>query len=358
MELAWIENQFDRYFAHPINRGWMTVMRRWTDSEPFLRAWPILRNQYSRGFVQFCERILNLGEPPAQWCRVTHPDHKPFQAILEEFDEEFQREWSHLTKTEGQQSAQHNLLDLGQYLNKAVRCSSLKRLGAEIVPSDLDARHGLSRHGAAEPPEDRYLAWVLTWGLPNEKAGEIWLNEHERPWSFLTGADRKYASKRISDEPGIANPAADAAAMKKYPIGLVVAFPSSDTGPNADPVSRDRLYEAPQNNDPESDRFLELVVWIRGPYRSMGLGRECLPRILGHSLKREEVSDHFGIEDQTIFTRYPRMSLYSGERVQQSQWMSFFFDQGFVVHFDDRKDWRNIGGHWSNREVRLVRKLS
>jgi hypothetical protein len=144
----------------------------------------------------------------------------------------------------------------------------------------------------------------------------------------------------------------------KYPIGLVVAFPSSDTGPNDATVSRDRLYEAPQNNDPESDRFLELVVWIRGPYRSMGLGRECLPQILGHSLKREEVRDHFGVEDQTIFTRYPRMSLYSGERVQQSQWMSFFFDQGFVVHFDDRKDWRNVDTHWSNREVRLVRKLS
>ena len=89
----------------------------------------------------------------------------------------------------------------------------------------------------------------------------------------------------------------------------------------------------------------------------MGLGRESLPQILTTSLNRAAVKRHFGFEDDLIYTRYPRMSLYSGERVQQAQWMSFFFDQGFVVHFDDRKDWKEESKHWSNRELRLVRKL-
>ncbi|MBI1323527.1 hypothetical protein GC170_10125 [bacterium] len=358
LELAWIENQFDRYFAHPINRGWMTVMRRWTDSEPFLRAWPILRNQYSRGFVQFCERILNLGEPPAQWCRVTHPDHQPFKAILNEFDREFQREWSHLTKTEGQQKAHHALLDLGEYLKKAVRCSGRGNIVApgQSAPS-RDLRDRLTPHDFDAGQDDRYLAWILTWGQPHEKAGEISLTECEQPWSFLTSGGRMDSGMPFLTGSDAIEASHEGSTVKKYPIGLVVAFPSSESGPNVGAVDRNHLYLPADDDSAETDRFLELVVWIRGPYRSMGLGRECLPQILSSSLRRSDVCDQFGILDEQIFTRYPRMSLYSGERVQQSQWMSFFFDQGFVVHFDDRKDWRKEYEHWSNREVRLVRKL-
>ena len=337
----------------------MTVMRRWTDSEPFLRAWPILRNQYSRGFVQFCERILNLGEPPAQWCRVTHPDHQPFKAILDEFDREFQREWSHLTKTEGQGKAQHNLLDLGEYLKKAVRSSGRRDL---VIPGSAADEHSRryrrTTNETDEPHDERYLSWILTWGLPEEKSGEISLTQFDRPWSFLTNEGTRESGFPFLTGSSTNEFAHDATTIKKYPIGLVVAFPSSETGPKVEPVSRGRLFDPGSGDVAAPDRFLELVVWIRGPYRSMGLGRECLPQILSGSLSRDDIYDQFGVTDDLVYTRYPRMSLYSGERVQQSQWMSFFFDQGFVVHFDDRKDWRNEKDHWSNREVRLVRKLS
>jgi hypothetical protein len=357
LELAWIENQFDRYFAHPINRGWMTVMRRWTDSEPFMTAWPILRNQYSRGFVQFCERILNLGEPPAQWCRITDPNHGAFKAILDEFDHEFHREWSHLTKTEGQRGERHGLLELDHYLKKAVESS----LCGGIRP-DAHGRQN-SPETEAQSISDRgegYLAWILTWGLPNEDAGEISLSDTDQPWSFLTTSHSGEDPLALIAQPGADRTMTNSVGVKKYPIGLVVAFPSTDSGPcvsGSNPVSPHESEYLSERVADRADRFLELVVWIRGPYRSMGLGRESLPQILTTSLNRAAVKRHFGFEDDLIYTRYPRMSLYSGERVQQAQWMSFFFDQGFVVHFDDRKDWKEESKHWSNRELRLVRKL-
>lgn len=335
LEIAWIENQFDRYFAHPINRGWMTVMRRWTDSEPFHRAWPILRSQYSRGFVQFCERVLNLGEPPAQWCPITDPCQRPFQDILNAFDHEFQREWAHLTKTEGENIANRPLIDLSHYLQRAVRFSRMMKTQAfepdcrtEGIPASVSQKHSaietdLNSVTLSHP----YMAWALTWGLPSESPGEISADDENANWSFVTAEELTDISLVNSSSK-----------IRKFPIGLVVAFPSSDHGPEFSEIEGENA-------------FLELVVWIRGPYRSMGLGRDSLPRLLREHLTRENLTRHFGRPFDHVFTRYPKTSLYTGERVQQAQWMSFFFDQGFVVHFDPQAP-------WSQRELRLKRKLS
>src|SRR5262249_7289755 len=32
MEVAWLENNLDRFGSHPMHRGWMNVFRRWTAS--------------------------------------------------------------------------------------------------------------------------------------------------------------------------------------------------------------------------------------------------------------------------------------------------------------------------------------
>ena len=63
MENAWLGVRLDEFHAHPLNRGWMNVFRRWTNSSILRNYWPMLRGEYSQDFVSFCETELNLDAP-------------------------------------------------------------------------------------------------------------------------------------------------------------------------------------------------------------------------------------------------------------------------------------------------------
>ncbi len=60
MEIAWLRMQLGEFSEHPLNRGWMNVFRRWTNSEIVNRHWAALRGQFSQDFVQFCKNELKL----------------------------------------------------------------------------------------------------------------------------------------------------------------------------------------------------------------------------------------------------------------------------------------------------------
>jgi hypothetical protein len=96
MELAWLDNDLTEFHAHAINRGWMNALRRWTASDQFHRFWAVLRPMYSRGFVRFCERTLNMPDLPVRWCRIDDPYSPTWGPILSEFDREFGKEWAEL----------------------------------------------------------------------------------------------------------------------------------------------------------------------------------------------------------------------------------------------------------------------
>jgi patatin-like phospholipase len=61
MENAWLSLNLDVNYAHPLNRGWMDVFHRWTSAETVRRHWPLLRGEFGRGFVSFCEKQMRLG---------------------------------------------------------------------------------------------------------------------------------------------------------------------------------------------------------------------------------------------------------------------------------------------------------
>jgi hypothetical protein len=61
MENAWLSLNLDVNYAHPLNRGWMDLFHRWTSAETVRRHWPLLRAEYGRGFVSFCEKQMRLG---------------------------------------------------------------------------------------------------------------------------------------------------------------------------------------------------------------------------------------------------------------------------------------------------------
>jgi hypothetical protein len=61
MENAWLSLNLDVHYAHPLNRVWMDVFHRWTSAATVRRHWPILRSEFARGFVSFCEKQMRLG---------------------------------------------------------------------------------------------------------------------------------------------------------------------------------------------------------------------------------------------------------------------------------------------------------
>src|SRR4029079_13958018 len=61
LENAWLTLNLDVCYAHPLNRGWMDVFYGWTTSPLFQKYWPVLRVEFSRNFVAFCERQLRTG---------------------------------------------------------------------------------------------------------------------------------------------------------------------------------------------------------------------------------------------------------------------------------------------------------
>ena len=62
MENVFLAVQLDKYHAHPLNRGWINLFRRWAAAEDFRRLWPVLRGGFSKAFVDFAGYQLNLGD--------------------------------------------------------------------------------------------------------------------------------------------------------------------------------------------------------------------------------------------------------------------------------------------------------
>jgi len=93
MEMAWLMNDLDRSYSHPIQRGWVNTMRAWTTEPAFQAMWPQMRTVFSQGFVRFCERALNVNQPSIQLLHVTAtiPDihAEKWESMRREFGQDF-----------------------------------------------------------------------------------------------------------------------------------------------------------------------------------------------------------------------------------------------------------------------------
>ena len=103
MERAWHGIRLATHYDHPINRGWMNAFRRWSSSDAFRRAWPVIRGEYGKDFVRFCERSLNLPAVRAVPELIDATAHAARVAML---DGEFALEWgSRLGRVKEKRSA-------------------------------------------------------------------------------------------------------------------------------------------------------------------------------------------------------------------------------------------------------------
>ena len=81
-----------------------------------------------------------------------------------------------------------------------------------------------------------------------------------------------------------------------------------------------------------SDGVVDLVVWLRGAYRTLGLG-EAISKTLDE-FKEELKRCSFKTHGYTLRTRYPSDDRSRGkQRWQRTLWTDFFQNQGF--HRDD-----------------------
>ncbi len=246
METAWLELNLDTSFLYPINRGWLNAFRRWTAAPDFQRYWPVLRGEYSPGFIRFCERQLNAPIVAAQPIPY-RPGDADHQDWLKQLNAEFLIEWCEHCK-----------------------CWDKLQPNNQVQSGGLD-----------QPYKDIPLAFRDS--IPNMR----WV---------------------------IALPYGD---QQLYPIGVLTVYQRTDTK-------------------------YEVLMWIRGAYRFLGLGRSLVEsRIPPSQVQIPENADipvHDWIEQEfftnhagpvTLVVRYPASAISGGERLQETMWANFFYDYDF-----------------------------
>ncbi len=118
MEMAWLGVHLDGYYSHPMNRGWMNAFRRWTASETFHAYWPMLRGEYSKDFVRFCETALNLDPIHVKLVRSSTIAPETRTTLCDLLNREFVREWGgELENFARRQNQPHAV---GHYLNDLI----------------------------------------------------------------------------------------------------------------------------------------------------------------------------------------------------------------------------------------------
>jgi hypothetical protein len=82
---------------------------------------------------------------------------------------------------------------------------------------------------------------------------------------------------------------------------------------------------------PVGDAEYEVLFWLRGAYRSLGLGRQCMeePGLqlgLDAGARLQELHPN---QTVSVRARYPASAASSADRLQQAMWLNFFHDADF-----------------------------
>jgi hypothetical protein len=345
MENAWIGVNLESYSDHPLNRGWMNVFRRWTSSRTLQRHWPAIRGEFSEGFVRFCESELNLtvATPTVVWLDCsTGSDLRLMswgagsgvptsgnEVVIVGIDNNgllhiriFDAGGNRITDTDETKLPG----------TQAGAISTLKQLLAGLLPP-----HVLT---SAEKAQVLSEVTSITGQTRSTKPATGCGIEHFR--SAIEHLDKEFrlewphvVLREIRDGYCTLSDIFDYAC--RYPpsptggprVGLVVpGVGHRHSGPSAEPAYYGVIlaWEAP-------DDVIDLVVWLRGAYRTLGLGRAIAEAI--ERLKEDLRSSHGG--GYTLRTRYPGDDRNKGkQRWQSNLWSEFFRGRGFHSRDDER----------------------
>jgi hypothetical protein len=79
MEDVWVAGDFERYWSHPLNEGWMNYFHRWADTPSFRRWWPVLAPIYSPGLRSFVQSRFAVGSVDPNLAKPGSVDSGPAQ---------------------------------------------------------------------------------------------------------------------------------------------------------------------------------------------------------------------------------------------------------------------------------------
>jgi len=221
MENVFLALKLAEYHAHPLNRGWMNLFRRWTTAPTLRLLWLSLKALYSKRFVAFAEYQLNLSgmEPQIQRFSIsTSPSG-------------IKLKYTKLSKGERVGSPPH-VTDLLKW-RQVVECArvphtcwerTFRELGQEW-PSDVIEPAAKETTNKSMSHEDRYRRYFQ----PFESATDVWTISHpasgEEMW------------------------------------GIAMLAPHTAKPPTEQP------------------KFQRLMLWIRPAYRHVGLGSKLMDAV-------------------------------------------------------------------------------
>jgi hypothetical protein len=73
MEDVWVTGDFEQYWSHPLNEGWMNYFHRWTSTPSFRRWWPVVAPMYSIGLRSFVQDRFSVRTIDAATDRPDRP---------------------------------------------------------------------------------------------------------------------------------------------------------------------------------------------------------------------------------------------------------------------------------------------
>jgi GNAT superfamily N-acetyltransferase len=157
---------------------------------------------------------------------------------------------------------------------------------AQMVIHQSDVRERIQNH---------YLDWLID-------SASLFSPEKPPVW-FLTLIPTASAPEVGLDE-------------DRYPCGIVLLRPVTP------------LDQAAGFFDCTKQRYeLELFLWLVGAYRSIGIGKQIMPKIL-QKFRDDGIRNKDG-RLPILLVRYPDDSVGPGERMQRTRWSDFFQDHGF-----------------------------
>ncbi|HYH69423.1 MAG TPA: hypothetical protein VD866_32310 [Urbifossiella sp.] len=301
MQTVWMGMELDGSFSHPLQSGWMGSFRRWAAAATFQKYWPVVRGEYSRDFVRFCERVLNLPAVKVQSVQINTLPAGTWQGMIERLDKEYVAEWAGV------------LSEIERFEEDRARVHPARHLH---VPSPESLTDAVNRaidenpSGTSQEP----LVWFLTLADP--------------PKAVSPNAAQSVAKVSTAPLPPTADKApeaAPAATVPDLPIGILAVYP----------VKTNRFGPEP---------CYEVLFWLRGAYRSIGLGRQAVearvksapgePLLYEHILLRLAERKPLGCR---LIARYPVVGKTIPDRVQRVLWQNFFYDYEFRrVHGDPK----------------------
>jgi len=296
MENAWMGIGMERYFAHPRNAGWMNLFRRWTNLPALRRYWPLLRNEYSRDFVRFCEHKLGLGMEISELLplsELTDGEKETWKHICDEF----RREWP-------VEEGSVHLMGLREFEELAWKTDAVSGVTEDVVEAAKKGGEESTPNGAAKNVEK--ACWYL-----------------------------RVTSKKVDDAQEV---------EKGFVAGIAALreLTSQEYLENVVGVGQDghvRVLSAEERLQERDDRVLwttdarrcyELLVWVRPSYRQQSIGtsliEKTIDKLFDDDYKWTELMHELaGRRKVRLAVLYPKSGWRGpGDALEKTMWFSLF----------------------------------